>query len=196
MDAESHILRVTDNGEHNDMNLDGIVSHSAVSTLLYDVGHQMFSAMDRIADRPVDCYEYNYMDNTCSHLPDQSNSLKMQDGKSLPFKCDECHRSFSTRRYLKTHKRIHAGDRCYVCDICNKSFTLQNYLTRHKRKHNGQKPYTCYVCNRVFTELGHLTAHIRIHTGEKPHVCDICGKAFTNSSTLISDQPPPHSQRG
>ena len=164
---------------------DGVALHSPVSRLSRDENHEMFSPVDEVLVQQTEQIKCKYDDNSCDGIVLWPKSLETcGTEKPPPYECDECHRTFNERRYLKTHRRIHSGDKPYTCEICSKTFTLVSYLRKHRRKHDGRKPFTCYICNKVFSELGHLTAHIFIHTGEKRHVCDVCGKAFTNPSTL------------
>ncbi|XP_058454646.1 zinc finger protein ZFP2 isoform X2 [Malaya genurostris] len=94
------------------------------------------------------------------------------------WECDVCLKSFTTKYFLKKHKRLHTGEMPYSCQICGKSFTFQQSYHKHLLYHSDEKPHVCSVCGRAFKELSTLHNHERIHSGEKPFSCETCGKCF------------------
>ncbi|XP_026764224.2 zinc finger protein 502 [Galleria mellonella] len=109
-------------------------------------------------------------------LEDKLTSLERTDNKQ--WQCDVCRKCFTTKYFLKKHKRLHTGETPYACTQCNKTFTFQQSYHKHLLYHNDEKPHTCNYCGRSFKELSTLHNHQRIHTGEKPFSCETCGKCF------------------
>ncbi|XP_068629121.1 zinc finger protein ZFP2 [Battus philenor] len=110
------------------------------------------------------------------NLEEKSIAVEKSDGKQ--WQCDVCRKSFTTKYFLKKHKRLHTGETPYACSQCNKTFTFQQSYHKHLLYHNDEKPHICNYCGRAFKELSTLHNHQRIHTGEKPFSCETCGKCF------------------
>ncbi|XP_053274546.1 zinc finger and SCAN domain-containing protein 2 [Pleuronectes platessa] len=81
-----------------------------------------------------------------------------------PFRCTECNRDFNRLENLKTHLRIHTGERPFTCSVCSKCFRHSGALTRHFRIHTGEKPYVCGQCGKSFRNCGGLKFHQRAHS--------------------------------
>ena len=99
------------------------------------------------------------------------------------FKCktefDEEHDEHDNRN----QKRITTVDRPFVCGACHKEFTQKCTLKTHKRAvHTGEKPYKCKTCRIGFTQKCQLEQHLRVHTGGNLYKCNDCIKGFTRKS--------------
>ncbi|KAM9792649.1 uncharacterized protein ACB057_011202 [Neosynchiropus ocellatus] len=90
-------------------------------------------------------------------------SMKDKSKRTSPFRCTICNRGFNHMMNLKTHLRIHTGERPYTCPICSRCFRHSNALTRHVRIHTGEKPYNCGWCGKSFRHLAGLKIHQRSH---------------------------------
>ncbi|KAK9972103.1 hypothetical protein ABG768_025434 [Culter alburnus] len=80
----------------------------------------------------------------------------------------------------------------YHCSMCSRDFNRLENLKTHLRIHTGERPYSCSLCGVRFRHSGALTRHFRIHTGEKPYVCGECGKSFRNCGGLRYHQKSHH----
>ncbi|KAM8837112.1 uncharacterized protein AB9W97_002469 isoform 2-T2 [Spinachia spinachia] len=105
-----------------------------------------------------------------------------------PFACEVCGRAFAQRQSLQSHGRTHTGERPYECPQCGKNFAKQTQLKTHAVVHTGEKPHGCEVCGRRFNLLQNLQRHAHTHTGDKIYVCNACGKGFTRAVTLKTHQ--------
>lgn len=117
--------------------------------------------------------------------------LKMIDSilfSSLGFKCNKCHRAFSSMSSLHSHERIHSGDEIqpfrHKCNLCPYSTNITTHLKNHALVHSGEKPYRCELCNRGFRQPNDLKIHFMRHTGEKPYTCTVCNLPFRHVSSL------------
>ncbi|XP_076829298.1 uncharacterized protein LOC143475343 isoform X2 [Brachyhypopomus gauderio] len=84
-----------------------------------------------------------------------------------PYHCSECGRDFNRMENLKTHLRIHTGERPYSCSVCGVRFRHSGALTRHFRIHTGEKPYVCGQCGKRFRNCGGLRFHQKSHSRDR-----------------------------
>lgn len=92
---------------------------------------------------------------------DRSSSPSRNKPKNIS--CPYCNIILSCKGNLKTHIRIHTGERPFKCSYCPKSFIQKQNLTQHIRTHTGERPLKCPVCPKAYAHLSGITVHFRKH---------------------------------
>ncbi|XP_063963531.1 zinc finger protein 354A-like [Lytechinus pictus] len=117
-----------------------------------------------------------------------SSLTKIQSNDSLIHRCHFCEKKFSRPGALKTHTKIHFGEKQYMCHVCSKAFFQAANLKAHLRVHSGEKPFSCNICGKGFSQSSSVKTHARTHSGERPYTCRQCNRSFSDNSTLTKHQ--------
>nr|CAB3265137.1 histone-lysine N-methyltransferase PRDM9-like [Phallusia mammillata] len=81
-----------------------------------------------------------------------------------PHKCKVCGKCFTQLGDLrKHHKTVHEKSAEYLCQICGEKFGHAGHLKTHIRIHTGEKPYPCKYCEKKFNQSSILQRHERTH---------------------------------
>lgn len=119
-----------------------------------------------------------------------SAHMRYHRAENRKYKCavPMCSKSFFFSTDLRKHMKSHSLERSVICDICGDALKTSDTLKSHLRIHTGDRPYKCRQpgCQKAFATSNSLDIHTRTHTGEKPFKCDLdgCQKSFSDPSTL------------
>lgn len=103
-----------------------------------------------------------------------------------PNKCENCSRSFRTRRSLLLHSKAHSDNRPFKCNICGKDFKLRCNLMRHVVRHELHTEKSCSICDycgKNFAFKSDVSRHIRAFHLNRD-VCPICNIKASNNSKM------------
>lgn len=130
-------------------------------------------------------YPYNQY-NQFYDQQDQSADYAIIDAKKVkPYKCNQCIKSYASKKTLADHKAVHTETKPHACSYCTKTYALKNSLCAHiKIVHENKNTYTCPTCNKIFTVKNNLTQHIKIHKAERLYACEQCDKKYISRGSL------------
>nr|XP_057934552.1 zinc finger protein 408-like isoform X2 [Doryrhamphus excisus] len=131
---------------------------------------------------------------TFSQKGNLDSHLRIHNGER-PFPCPECNHSFSQKAELCRHMLSHTGGG-FLCSYCGKSLRDPHTLKSHERLHTGDRPHRCSVCGKGYTMATKLRRHVKSSHGvEKPHRCH-CGASYTLRQSLLRHQTQHQPRRG
>ena len=113
--------------------------------------------------------------NTCSvHI--KVKHLGWSPKNALNNKCQQCDKTFTGPKLLRSHEEFkHKGNKS-VCKICSKEVAS---LRHHMDSVHVQRSLACQHCGKYFKRSADLKRHnVLVHLKVRNHACDICGKRF------------------
>ena len=93
--------------------------------------------------------------------------VSMRDNRENSNKCNLCDFALYEVGQLRTHLKIHSGEKPHKCNQCDNASSKAVHLRRHLKTHTGEKSNKCNQCDYASSEAGHLRTHLKTHSGEK-----------------------------
>ncbi|CAL1579095.1 unnamed protein product [Knipowitschia caucasica] len=81
-------------------------------------------------DLPLDSLLDDYQTRFHSRKPPFSQDSSASAGD---LRCDQCGKTFTAKKRLRTHQSVHTGAKPFSCNICYKTFSRQDNCLRHKK---------------------------------------------------------------
>ncbi|XP_052888656.1 zinc finger protein 431-like [Anopheles moucheti] len=114
-----------------------------------------------------------------------------------PFKCTQCHMTYSKEHLLRAHRQMHVK---VQCKMCQKVLSNRNSLKVHiAQVHSGDGNQICATCGKMFRTKQAMDRHIKLH--HQPQLvnweqCGQCDKWFDCNQNLRKHIRLIHDQRG
>ena len=99
-------------------------------------------------------------------------------------KCNQCEYSSALVGNLRTHLKMHSGEKSNKCKQCKYASYQGGDLRRHLKIHSGEKSNKCNQCDYASLQASKLRRHLKIHSGEKPNKCNGCEYISSEVSVL------------
>lgn len=121
-------------------------------------------------------------------VKERMRNHEMTHTNERPYLCHVCGKGFRSRHVLKQHRVIHKDpSEFFKCQYCDKSFSRIDNLRTHTRVHTGEKPWKCIHCSRQFRLRSDCTKHIQIAHQVPPEEVGASIETLMDPLTAVSE---------
>ena len=85
----------------------------------------------------------------------------------MPNKCNDCDYASCRADDLKTHLKMHIGEKSNNCSQCKFASSHECNLRKPLRTHSGEKSNKCNQCDFASSYAHVLRRHLKMHSGVK-----------------------------
>ena len=143
-------------------------------------GHLDKHKKTHAGDKPYECH-------VCNKRFSESHKLtwhKISAHKVKHcFECAKCKKTFTQRKSLKCHWRVHSKDGLLFCNSCGREI-IQSQGQGHAIDILGDDHFDCDKCNKQFPDIESLYQHKAKDNGTS-YQCDICKELEAREATGI-----------
>ena len=82
-------------------------------------------------------------------------------------KCNLCDYASFYASALKTHLKMHSGEKSNKCNQCDYASSRAGHLRTHLKTHSGEKSNKCNQCDYESSDASNFRTHLKKHSGEK-----------------------------
>lgn len=129
-----------------------------------DIVVQPNDIFDEEDDLPLLQRSHSNDSSTITNLTSKRKRGRPKKSEANSYACKYCSKVLYTAKGLKTHLRVHTGEKMKHCLFCDAKYTRTNHLMRHIVTHD--KPgvqHPCEHCEQMFESAADLFKHSKSH---------------------------------